>query len=225
MHAPLAVLIVDDDESVRRCLSRQFEVQSFKTFEASSGKTALSILGEHPLNAVILDEKMPGLTGIETLRLMRQMPEGRELPILLLTSCMDAYLEKKALHDGADGYLLKFAHSLAVIPDHVKRLLAAREGCTFEIGKYCLRVRDQLVFVDGERVSLPPKETALLFCLAGKFPGVVSWEDIRRVCWPEVDGGCWVKAPAVVSVTVNHLKKRLGVEVESIRGVGLRLVE
>jgi DNA-binding NtrC family response regulator len=99
------LLIVDDDAGQRSLLDSFLSSQGFETVPVSSGERALEILREQEINMMISDVRMPGLTGLETLRLARQ--QHGSFPILLVTAYADVRDAVGAMRDGAVNYLSK----------------------------------------------------------------------------------------------------------------------
>ena len=99
------ILIVDDDASQRSLLDSFLTSQGIKTVTADSGERALQVLKTETINMMISDVRMPGLTGLETLRLARK--DHADLPILLVTAYTDVRDAVDAIRDGAVDYLAK----------------------------------------------------------------------------------------------------------------------
>lgn len=99
------ILIVDDDPGQRSLLNSFLKSQGFRTTVASSGEEALGILKTHPVALMISDVRMPGISGLETMRRARQ--EHAALPILLVTAYADIREAVSAMRDGALNYLSK----------------------------------------------------------------------------------------------------------------------
>src|SRR5476651_12991 len=99
------ILIVDDDPGQRSLLDSFLRSQKFKTVLADSGKLALEKLRAGKFDMMISDVRMPGLTGLETLRLARK--EHATLPVLLVTAFTDVRDAVAAMRDGAVNYLSK----------------------------------------------------------------------------------------------------------------------
>jgi DNA-binding NtrC family response regulator len=99
------LLIVDDDAGQRSLLDSFLSSQGFETVPVASGERALEILREQEINMMISDVRMPGLTGLETLRLARH--EHGSFPILLVTAYADIRDAVGAMRDGAVNYLSK----------------------------------------------------------------------------------------------------------------------
>ena len=99
------ILIVDDDPGQRSLLNTFLRTQGFETVTAESGQHALETLRTGKFDMMISDVRMPGLSGLETLRLARQ--EHATLPVLLVTAFTDVRDAVAAMRDGAVNYLAK----------------------------------------------------------------------------------------------------------------------
>jgi CheY-like chemotaxis protein len=104
-----SILIADDDTNCREALRDIMEPEGFRTFLASSGEEALDIVGRRPVHLVLLDMHMPTLTGLETLRLVRQI--NALLPAILVTADASASLLRQACQ----------LHAYSVIPKPVSK--------------------------------------------------------------------------------------------------------
>jgi len=99
------ILVVDDEAAIRRALRTTLFKLGFKTVEAARGEEALSLVRTNPFDAVLLDINMPGMTGIDTCRSMRNLYP--RLPILMLTVRDSEDDKVEALDAGADDYITK----------------------------------------------------------------------------------------------------------------------
>jgi DNA-binding NtrC family response regulator len=104
-HKPPRILIVDDDAGQRSLLDSFLRGQGFETLIVDSGEKALEALRSQPISMMISDVRMPGMTGLETLRRARQ--EHAVLPVLLVTAYADIRDAVGAMRDGALNYLAK----------------------------------------------------------------------------------------------------------------------
>ena len=101
------ILIVDDDPGQRSLLNSFLHGQGFETALADSGERALEILRSGKFAMMISDVRMPGLSGLETLRRVRQESRTAGLPVLLVTAFTDVRDAVSAMRDGAVNYLAK----------------------------------------------------------------------------------------------------------------------
>jgi len=106
------VLIVDDEDALRRALARTLSKQGYQVVDASSGSLALELLDTHDVDVVVSDIRMPGMDGMALLRLVRE--QKPDVPFVLLTGTPDVATAVKAVGYGAFEYLTK--------PDDLPRL-------------------------------------------------------------------------------------------------------
>jgi len=109
LQTPYSILITDDDRGVRESLAEIVESKGFRPFPASCGEEALEIVQAEPVHLALLDMHMPGLTGLETLQLVRQV--NALLPAILITADATMDLIRQAFH----------AHVYSVIPKPVNK--------------------------------------------------------------------------------------------------------
>lgn len=107
--APRCVLAVDDSPTFLGELSAALQQEQFEVIQASSGEEALQLLAVQKVDCILLDLVMPGLTGEETCRLIKSKPEGKDVPVMILTARKDQEVIVSCLHAGADDFVLKSA--------------------------------------------------------------------------------------------------------------------
>jgi DNA-binding response OmpR family regulator len=114
------VLVVDDDETVRRVVRHVLEVDHFDVVEAASGREALEAVASNRPVVIVLDVVMPGLDGIEV---CRQLDHAQVKVLMLTARGDDATVEEASREAGADDFLGKPFSSVELL-DHVERLVA-----------------------------------------------------------------------------------------------------
>ena len=87
---PGTLLVVDDDEANRDMLSRRLERKGFSVTVAEDGSRAIELVRERPFDLVLLDVLMPGLSGLEVLRELRQEHPATELPVIMATALSES---------------------------------------------------------------------------------------------------------------------------------------
>jgi DNA-binding NtrC family response regulator len=102
---PPRILVVDDDQGQRSLLETFLRAKGFRTQSVASGEAALQLLSEEPFAMMISDVRMAGMSGIETLRRVRE--KHHALPVLLVTAFADIRTAVSAMRDGAVNYLAK----------------------------------------------------------------------------------------------------------------------
>lgn len=105
--APIRVLVVEDDELVRRMLVRVLERRGFETHEAADGRSALELVTRLEVDVVLLDNGLPDIAGTEVLAELRNSPASATLPVILVTGQADIQDRVGGLEAGADDYLVK----------------------------------------------------------------------------------------------------------------------
>mgnify|MGYP005859762489 CR=1 FL=1 len=101
------VLLVEDDESLRKLYSKSLKLKNYRVETAVDGADALVKVGLFRPDVIILDIIMPELNGIEVLKILKTDPEFKKIPILMLTIASEINTIKECLENGATGYILK----------------------------------------------------------------------------------------------------------------------
>ena len=101
------VLVVDDDPDIRELIAVKLRRAGYAAAGAPDGPTALSILRQWPPDLVVLDVMMPGQSGIEVCREIRQHPPTAGVPVILLTARTSAAFAYAGVATGADRHMLK----------------------------------------------------------------------------------------------------------------------
>src|ERR671917_635460 len=105
MSRKIRVLVVDDDAVLRRVVSEQIAKAGFESRAAGSGEEALKLLGDADFDVVLLDIRMPGLSGLDALREMRRLDDPPEVIMLTADTSLGTGIE--AMRHGAYDYLTK----------------------------------------------------------------------------------------------------------------------
>jgi len=163
-----AVLIVDDDASVRRALHITLQTLGFGTCEAPSGEEALLLARSTSFDVVLLDINLPGMNGLETCHQLRRMHAG--IAILMLTVRDSEEDKVNALDAGADDYVTKPFHIrelVARVRAAVRRAQAAGDSAKviLSIGDIVLDPARREVHKAGSFIYLTPKQFDLMHFL------------------------------------------------------------
>lgn len=117
------VLLIEDDQSLRKALKDAFENAGFSVLEAKEGAAGLTLaLAEHP-HAIVLDVMLPNMIGTDVLRHIRNDQWGKNVPVLVLTNLIELDIERTAYFEGASGYLIKSDTSPRLIVERIQYLL------------------------------------------------------------------------------------------------------
>jgi two-component system KDP operon response regulator KdpE len=180
----LKVLVVDDEQPMRRLLLMGLGTQGYEILEAPDGKAALDLLAKRP-DLIILDLGLPDIEGLELLRLIRSRNES--IPIIVLSSRDDEPGKIQALDLGADDYLTKpfgMAELFARIRASLRhQLLVHRERPIFRVGDLSVDLVRRLVKLQDKEIRLSPKEYELLHFLVQQAGQVVTHKAILAELW------------------------------------------
>ena len=217
----MKILVVEDDKTVGQYVKRGLEEQQYIADWSTDGAEALRIASTVPYDLIILDLRLPGMSGLEVLRTLRD--RGLTLPVLVLTAQDSVEFKVDALRAGADDYVTKpfsFEELLARVEALSRRpkLLSAR---TLKVADLELDLESRDVRRDGTSIELTPKEFAVLEYLMRHTGRVMSRTLITEYAWDyHFDPGT-----NIVDVVINRLRKKVDAGhacklVHTVRGVG-----
>jgi two-component system response regulator ResD len=190
MEIKSSILIVDDEERIRRLLRMYLEKEGYMIDEAEDGETALRLATETDYDLVLLDVMLPGIDGIEVCARLRQV---KSTPVIMLTAKGEETNRVSGFEVGADDYVVKPFSPREVIY-RVKAILR-RSSATAYLSKEA-NTSNNIVFPNlviehdahrvtagGQEVALTPKEYELLHYLAVTPDKVFSREDLLKDVW------------------------------------------
>jgi len=219
-----AVLIVDDDVGIREALRRGLDLEGFAVSEASTGREALEQIGDAAPQVVVLDVVMPGLSGVEVVRLLRE--EGRTLPVCILSARDEVEDRVAGLAAGADDYVVKpfSVAELAARLHALVRLHEDRPARSLVVGDLAIDPAGRTATRRGRDLELTAREFDLLFVLADHVGIVLSRAQLLEQVW----GYTWEVESNAVDVFVGYLRRKLEAEGEprllrTVRSVGFVL--
>lgn len=184
------ILVVDDEERIRRLLRMYLEKENFEIVEAEDGETALRIAQQEEFDLIVLDLMLPGIDGIEVCTRLRQL---KSTPVLMLTAKGEEVNRVQGFEVGADDYVVKPFSPREVI-FRIKAILR-RSSVTAYLSKD-ENTSNNIVFphlviehdahrvtAGGQEVNLTPKEYELLHYLASSPDKVFSREELLKDVW------------------------------------------
>lgn len=221
----MRILLVEDDDSIAEPLHTGLERNGFRVTRVAKGAEALA---SPPVDFVLLDLGLPDLDGADVCRALRARSD---VPIIVITARGDEVDRVVLLELGADDYVVKpfgFRELVARIRAVARRTSAASQTPTetspeLQVGPLEVDRRTRRVTLSGEPVTLTPKEYDLLVFLACDPGAVINRQDILESVWD----AHWFGPSKTLDVHVAALRKKLRdpAWIETVRGVGFRLVE
>lgn len=191
----------------------------YEIVEAGDGLEALKKFN-HEINLVILDIKLPSMSGLEVLRKIR---EKSRVPVLMMTAFSDEESQIMAFSNLADGFMEK-PFSLPVLKARVEALLKKTLGEVIREFSYQETKIDFVSFraeVAGQAVEVKPKELEILKYLFLNEGRVLTREQIIENVWKESEE---IPFDRVIDVYIKELRKKLKLDcIYTVRGVGYKL--
>jgi len=227
---PKRILIVEDEENIRHSLRYTLAREGFAVNEAATGEEALSDARREPPDLIILDLMLPGMSGLEVCRILRQ---EMTVPIIMVTAKADEVDKVVGLRMGADDYVTK-PFSLPELVARIESLLrrttaplaqARRPPRLERVGTMELNRDARTVHVGHAELRLSPKEFDLLSFLLLHAGKVQSRESILREIW----GSKFYGDPKTIDVHVRWLREKferfetLSFRISTVFGRGYRL--
>ena len=216
----MRVLVVEDQPKMAALVRRGLVEEGHAADIAGEGEEALWLAEAHSYDAIVLDVMLPGLSGFETCRRLRN--SGVWTPVLMLTARDSVGDRIAGLDAGADDYLTK-PFSLAELFARLRALI--RRGSVdrptdLVVGDLRLDPASRRVWRGAEEVPLSPKEFALLETFMRRPGQVLSRLQLLEHAWDFA----YENHSNVVDVYVRYLRQKLGRDLfETVRGAGYRL--
>ncbi len=216
----MRVLVVEDEPKMAALVRRGLVEEGHAPDVAREGEEALWLAEAHPYDAIVLDVMLPGLSGFETCRRLRN--SGVWTPVLMLTARDSVDDRVAGLDAGADDYLTK-PFSLAELFARLRALVRrgdVERPTELVVGDVRLDPASRRVWRGSEQVQLSPKEFALLEAFMRRPGQVLSRLQLLEHAWDFA----YENRSNVVDVYVRYLRQKLGRDLfETVRGAGYRL--
>ena len=227
------ILVVEDDESIRRLLRVSLRTEGYRVTEAANATVALSLFEANAPALVLLDLGLPDRDGMEVLARIRQ---AGDTPVIVITARSLEQQKVDALDAGADDYVVKpfstaelFARIRVALRHRAHMAsagLAGQDGARHEIGGLVVDCDARTVELDGTPVHLTPYEYRLLVVMIENRGKALTHRFIQREVW----GRAAVDSYKTLRVVMASLRRKLGDTPASPRfiatevGVGYRFI-
>ena len=203
------ILVCDDERDIVSALRIYLEAEGYEVVTAYTGAEALAALAEQEIHLILLDIMMTKMDGITA---MTRIREKSNVPVILLTAKSEDTDKVLGLNLGADDYVTKPFNPvelLARVRSQLRRYMQLGGGearpSSITIGGVSLDDTAKAVTLDGEPVSLTPREYDILKLLMSHPGKVFSPREIYRQVWAEEPYG----AENAVAVHIRHLREKL----------------
>ena len=183
----IRILIVEDDQSLAAGLSDGLRYEGYSTLLARDGEDGLRLAGRPGIDLVILDVRLPRLTGIEVCRKLRE--RGSAVPIVMLSAKGEELDKVVGLKAGADDYVTKpfsFTELVARVEAVLRRSRGSAAGeRTYDFGDVSVNFRTRDVTKGARRLTLQPREFRLLECFIRHRGEAVSRDQLLDEVWDQ----------------------------------------
>lgn len=199
------VLVVDDEEAIRRFLKVALTSQTYDVIEAASGQEALSMTASRRPDIIILDLGLPDIDGVEVTHLLRQWSK---VPIIILSVKGSEGDKIAALDAGADDYLTKpfsLGELLARLRAALRRTTQTDGEPVYTYGNLKVDLSQRFVKVSDHEVQLTPNEYELLRVLIVNAGKVLTHRYLLREVW----GAEYGEESHMLHVNISNLRRKI----------------
>ena len=216
------ILVVDDEENIRKLIRKYAEYEGHTVFEAADGREAVMKCRDNSYDIIIMDIMMPELNGFSACREIRKTSNT---PIIMLSARGEEYDRINGFESGADDYIRKPFSSrelmlrIDAIMKRVRKPEDTREAIIIE--GLTVDFTGRMVYIDGVKIDMSPKEYDLLFYMIRNKNIALSREKLITEVW----GYDFYGDDRTLDTHIKLLRKSLGIYnkfIVTLRGVGYR---
>ena len=218
---------MEDDENIRELVLYALSSSGYAGQGFPEGESFLRAVEHSPPDLALLDIMLPGQSGLDILRCLREEPATARLPVIMLTAKTSEYDRVKGLDSGADDYISKpfgVMELLSRIRAVLRRVEKAPAASLLTAGRLTVDPARRTV-TDGDRaIALTFKEFELLACLLRNRELVLTREKLMELVW----GFDFEGESRTVDMHIKSLRQKLGPLgelIQTVRGVGYKLSE
>ncbi len=218
------ILVVDDEVRIRSIVKKYAEFEGHTVTEAGDGMEAVYLCRKEEFDMVIMDIMMPELDGFSACREIRKISQ---VPIIMLSARGEEYDKINGFELGIDDYVVK-PFSPKELMLRVEAVLKRSKGralqnemVTLDDGRFTADITARIVYIDGERIDMSPKEYDLLFYLLANRNVALTRDKLLEHVW----GYDFYGDARTLDTHIKLLRKSLGRYADRIitlRGVGYR---
>ncbi|HUV26333.1 MAG TPA: response regulator transcription factor, partial [Anaerolineales bacterium] len=224
------ILVVDDDNLLRRSLSLQLEQAGYQVSPAENAEDGLAIAQRDRPDLILLDIGLPGMDGLEA---MRQFQKDMDVPIIFVTARRRELDTILGLELGADDYITKpfnpdvlLAHVKAVLRRSTRQIEPPPGEDTLIVDDMVIDPAAHTTTIAGQQIDLTAREFDLLHTLALEAGRILTIDDLIRRVW----GAEYIGEPQAVYVHIRWLREKIEADPQNptriinVRGVGYKLI-
>jgi len=203
-ESKMRILIVEDEKKIADSLRKNFNDEGFDTKVCFDGSDALEVISKEKFDLILLDWRLPEITGVEVCKRIRNA--NNRTPVILLTALSNISNKVEALNCGADDYITKpfsFEEVLARVNALIRRYKFSQNMIEFE--KMSLNLITHTLETETGSIKLPEMEFELLKYFLENKDRIVSREILCEDVWKLK----YTPTTNVVEVTVKNLRKKL----------------
>lgn len=216
------ILVVDDEENIRNIIKKYAVFEGYDVYEAEDGIEAVNLCRQNNYDIIIMDIMMPELDGFSA---CREIKKEKDIPVIMLSARGEEFDRIHGFETGADDYVVK-----PFSPKELMMRVAAvlkrnknsqKELNIFESDGIKIDFSGRIVYIDGERVDMSPKEYELFFYLVKNRNIALSRERLITEVW----GYDFYGDDRTLDTHIKILRKTLGKysgKIVTLRGVGYR---
>lgn len=220
------ILIVEDEETIRKFERINLEMEGYEVVEAASGEEGLDLARRENPDIVLLDVMLPGIDGFEVCRQLRAME--REVGIIMVTAKNQDIDKIEGLEAGSDDYISKPFNPRELtlrIKSLERRLINIHEPSddkVLEVGKFKLDKASRKFYKDGEEIDLTPTEYAVMVLFLENQREAISRDEILDRVW----GEDFIGDSKIVDVNIRRLRTKIEADsskpayIKTVWGVG-----
>lgn len=221
------IYCVEDDENIRELVLYALSSSGYAGQGFPEGESFLRAVEHSPPDLALLDIMLPGQSGLDILRCLREEPATARLPVIMLTAKTSEYDRVKGLDSGADDYISKpfgVMELLSRIRAVLRRVEKAPAASLLTAGRLTVDPARRTVTDGDHAIALTFKEFELLACLLRNRELVLTREKLMELVW----GFDFEGESRTVDMHIKSLRQKLGPLgelIQTVRGVGYKLSE
>ena len=219
------ILVVEDEQDIRNLLVFNLEKNDFNVQAVDNGEKALSLIRGNNFDLILLDLMIPGISGFDLTRILKNDDETSEVPIIMLTAKGEEHDIVKGLEIGAQDYITK-PFSIKVLIARVNKIIQNKNESLkgkgiIEFSDLSINIKSRDVIVEGKSINLTFTEFEILKLLASHS----KWVYTRTEIIDQVRGDNYIVTDRTIDFQIVGLRKKLGSYgkcIKTVRGVGYR---